>query len=260
MLFHSLRVFILSSLILLIGVVAPFAGEVGVVLMHGKGGGVKSNSPIGKLAARLKGDFVIAVPEMSWSRSRNFDGTMEEAFEEIKGVIARLKAQGATKIVVGGHSMGANTALAFATRYPGLAGVLMIAPGHRSDAYAQQNKNALDRGNAFAGRGETDGRVEIFDKNQGKIIKRYLKVAIAVSWFDLEGLAVMQNSAPKVRTGTPVYWVIGKKDRLHPKGRDLIYSKTPTHPKSAYVVVSGGHGVAPIRGAGKIASWLGSLR
>jgi pimeloyl-ACP methyl ester carboxylesterase len=136
----------------------------------------------------------------------------------------------------------------------------MIAPGHRPDLYASSNAAALSKAKALIAKGDGDDKVQMFDKNQGKKITRSLEADVAVDFFDPGGLAVMQNAAPKLASGTPVLWIIGAKDPLHPKGRRLIYDKISTNPKSAYVVVPGGHKVTPIKGAEKIKAWLNGLR
>jgi len=101
-------------LLLLAGVtfagVPAVAGEkIGVVLMHGKNRTASEKSPIAKFAYALEvADFIVA---------------------EIDRAVANLKDKGASKIVVGGHSLGANAALGCGARREGLAGILAIAPG-----------------------------------------------------------------------------------------------------------------------------------
>jgi fermentation-respiration switch protein FrsA (DUF1100 family) len=63
---------------------------------------------------------------------------------------------------------------------------------------------------------------------------------VAISWFDPDGLAVMENAAPKLQPDTPVLFIIGEQDMLHPEGKSLIFEKLPQHPKNAYTVVPGG--------------------
>ena len=83
-----------------------FAGDVGVILMHGKDGTSRPKSPIGKLTGFLEGDFKVTALTMAWSRDRGWEKTLEETFAEIDTAVAEMKAAGATKVVVGGHSMG----------------------------------------------------------------------------------------------------------------------------------------------------------
>jgi len=258
------RQVMMIAALLAILVVAPapgaFAdGKVGVVLMHGKDSTAKAKSPIGKLANYLDGDFEVEAPDMPWSRSNGINKTLEESFKDIDAIVADLKSDGATKIVVGGHSMGAAAALAYATQRPGLAGVLMIAPGHRPDRQGRKNAAALDKAKALIAAGNPEDDVDIQDINQGRSISRTLDADIAVSWFDPDGLAVMQNAAAKLPEGTPVLFIIGEKDRLRATGESLIFSKLPAHSNSAYTVVPGGHRVTPMKGKSEIADWLRRL-
>jgi len=251
-----------AVLMLVIAATVPPAsadGKVGVVLMHGKDGVAKPKSPIGKLASFLDGDFEVEAPDMPWSRSNGINKTLEESFADIDDIVARLKSAGATKIVVGGHSMGAAAALAYASQRPGLAGVLMIAPGHRPDRQAGKNAAALEKAKALIAAGKGDADVDITDVNQGNFISRTLDADIALSWFDPDGLAVMQNAARKLPEAIPVLFIIGRKDRLVEIGKRVIFNKLPAHANSAYTVVPGGHRVTPIKGKSQIAAWLRGL-
>ncbi len=257
------REFIVAALFMIF-VIGPtpgaFAdGNVGIVLMHGKDSTARPKSAIGKLASFLNNDFKVETPDMPWSRSNGLNKTLEDSFKDIDAAVAKLKSAGATKIVVGGHSMGAAAALAYATQRTGLAGVLMIAPGHRPEKKAGKNAAALEKAKALISAGNPNDHVDIIDSNQGRPIFRSLGADIAVSWFDPEGLVVMQNSAAKLAEGTPVLFIIGEQDRLSSTGKSLIFSKLPTHPNSSYTVVPGGHKATPMKGKSEITAWLRRL-
>src|SRR2546428_13996912 len=49
---------------------------------------------------------------------------------EIDGVVVGLKGKGARRIVIVGHSLGANAAIGYAARRPGVAAVVALSPGH----------------------------------------------------------------------------------------------------------------------------------
>jgi pimeloyl-ACP methyl ester carboxylesterase len=238
---------------------AQAEGKTGIVLMHGKDGTAKPQSPIGELIEFLKTDFLVDAPDMPWSRSNGLNKTLEESFKDIDLAVERLKSAGASKIVIGGHSMGAAAALAYATQRSDLAGVLMIAAGHRPDLWARKNMSALENARALIASGNPKDRVDINDKDQGKLFTRSVAADVAVSWFDPDGLVVMQNSAGKLKEGTPVLFIIGEDDFLRPTGESLIFNKFPSHPKSAYVVVSGGHKQTPGIGKSEIADWMKKL-
>ena len=87
----------------------------GVVFLHGKGvwpGAFDGGIP-GALEA--EGRQVVS-PEMPWSLRRMYGATFEQAMTEIDAAVAGLKAKGATRIVVIGHSLGANAAIGYAAR------------------------------------------------------------------------------------------------------------------------------------------------
>lgn len=233
--------------------------QTGVVLMHGKDGTALPRSPVGKLAAYLDGTFRVVTPDMPWVRGNELAGTLAQAFAEIDKAIAGLKADGATRIVVGGHSMGADAALAYAAAHPGLAGLLMMAPGHRPDVYAPKNIAALAEAKSLVAAGTPEKTVTVFDINTGKRGMRQVRADAALSWFDPDGPMVMQNSAAKLQPGTPVLLIIGEEDRFEPHARELVYDRLPPNPKSAYIVVGGGHKATPVKGRKQIARWLNGL-
>ena len=65
-------------------------GKVGVVLLHGKKGIVPG--PVGSLAQKLKGaGYLVATPEMPWSRNRIYGASYEDAMLEIDRAVEGLK-------------------------------------------------------------------------------------------------------------------------------------------------------------------------
>src|SRR6185312_5330849 len=75
----------------------------------------------------------VTAPPMPWARGQweRISITVEAAHQQIDAMVAQLRAQGAQRIVVGGHSLGANVALSYAAQRGNVAGVIMIAPGHQ---------------------------------------------------------------------------------------------------------------------------------
>ena len=100
---------------------------IGVVIMHGKGG-----SPTGYvsgLAAALeqKG-YVVANLEMPWSAKREYDADVDAADREVDAALASLRAKGAGKVFVAGHSQGGLFAIHYGGGHP-VDGIIAIAPG-----------------------------------------------------------------------------------------------------------------------------------
>ncbi|MBC8338522.1 MAG: alpha/beta hydrolase [Rhodospirillales bacterium] len=253
---------ILLSAFAFSGLPAIAGDDIGVVLLHGKRGTAMPNSPIGKLKSFLenKGIFVVA-PDMPWSRSRGFDKTHKASMAEIDEAVADLKSDGAKKIVVGGHSIGANAALAYGARRGGLAGILAIAPGHIIDIESFQENIGFDykRARAMIAAGKGDDEAKFKDYNQGKASTFFSTAAIYQSWFDPEGPANMPVNTKNLKPGTPLMWIVGEDDNIADRGEGYAYSSAPEHPNNAYVVIGGGHRATPSKGKKKILKWLKGL-
>ena len=245
------------------GTTSAFAADrIGVVLMHGKTGTASSKGLIGPLIAKLKAAGILVVaPDMPWSRSRYLAKDYEASMAEIDVAVAKLKHEGATKIVVGGHSMGANAALGYGARRDGLAGIMAIAPGHVPDFSGFQRKVHFDyrRAKAMVDKGEGDKVARFTDNNQGKTRMVRVKARIYLSWFDPKGPAVMPENAAQLKPGIALLWVVGERDNMSRHGRGYAFAKAPANPKSAYITVKGGHTQTPRIAASQIVHWLKNL-
>jgi pimeloyl-ACP methyl ester carboxylesterase len=234
----------------------------GLVLLHGKWGTGLARSPVGRLAAMLRADGIrVLTPDMPWSRTRLYDAGIEGAFGQVDQAVAKLRAAGAARVVVGGHSMGANIALAYAARRTRLAGVVAIAPGHAPEmrgfhaivgaAVAKARRLvAANRGAAI---------VTVPDLNQGGVRKLPMAAAIVLDYFAPDGPAVMPRNAAALKPGTALLWVVAKGDWTARWGRAYAYDKAPPDPRSRYVTIKRGHREAPVNGRAEIRAWLRSL-
>jgi pimeloyl-ACP methyl ester carboxylesterase len=102
--------------------------------MHGIAGVPLGSGPRahggGLVDGLRKAGFLVDTPEMCWSERRIYDRPFNDCFADVDASIARLRAQGATAIVLGGMSIGGNAALGYAATHTGLIGVIAIAPAH----------------------------------------------------------------------------------------------------------------------------------
>ena len=79
--------------------------------MHGKWG--TPDKGIQPIELELRGaGFRVVSPEMPWSDRRAYDASFDDVMAQLDGEVAKLRAAGARKIVIGGQSFGANIALA----------------------------------------------------------------------------------------------------------------------------------------------------
>jgi len=238
-------------------------GSVGVVLLHGKGGQPGGN--IGSLVQYLESEGVkVVAPAMAWSGSRgqpfNYDKTFEVALHEIESAIAKLRARGATKIVVAGQSLGANAALAYAVRKPAaITGFVMLAPGHTPERMRLPDvlrAQAEARDKIAAGHGQQ--RANFPDANVGQRFTVSGTYAGWYSYYDPEGVANMPDNAQRLRA-VPLLYVVGRSDPLYSLGRSYVYEKAKPHPKSQYVEVDAGHFDTPDKARQVMRDWLKSL-
>ncbi len=260
---RSLALVAAVAVALAIFILARGDGRIGVVVMHGKSASAAARSPVGRLATALQdAGFLVAAPDMPWSEGRGFDRTFAQSMAEIDAAVEGLRARGAKRIVVGGHSMGAAAALGYAARRPRIAGILAIAPGHFIDIRGYQRRVGHDyrRARRLIESGAGDRAVEFRDLNQGRESTVEVSPRIYASWYDPEGPAAMAKNAAALRPGTALLWIFGERDRLNVRrGRAYAFDRAPRHPNSAYVVVGGEHRMTPIEGESQIIAWLERL-
>jgi len=236
-------------------------GKIGVVLLHGKYSTNKPDSPIGRLGRALdEAGFTTTAPEMPWSYDRHFDATIETAFAEIDRAVAALKAEGVTKVVIAGHSLGANIGLAYATERPGLAGVIAIAPGHTPESPDWPRSFAGDvaKARAMVAAGKGDAVAAFGDHIRGGRKPFRLRAKIYLSYFDPDGLAAMSKTAARLPPGTPILWIV-ETNRLKLISARTTFERIPGAGRKQFIAVDASHNDAPARSAKQIIAWLKAL-
>jgi esterase/lipase len=235
--------------------------SVGVVLLHGKGG-FPSHSSLTGLAGKLRDNgFIVTAPEMPYSKSRQYDKRYQDTALEIDNEVADLKKNGAKKIFIAGHSLGANVALYYATR-TSVDGVIAIAPGHSPEAKKMRAKLEADveRARKMIKEGQGNNESRFDDTNQGRMSSVTTTANIYLSWFDPDGQAVMPKNAAALKPGTALLWVIGTRDPLYHADTAYAFDKAPQNPKNKYVVVDSDHMGTPAEAAREIVSWLNTFK
>jgi pimeloyl-ACP methyl ester carboxylesterase len=236
---------------------AGLAG-VGVVFLHGKG--VWAGAFDGGIPAALEADgAVTAEPEMPWSFTRMYGATWDEAMGEIDTAVTGLKAKGATRIVVIGHSLGASAAIGYAARHNSVAAVVALSPGHLPETAEMRSRtaDAVARARALVASGETQRRFWP-DRIQGVPTVARASPAVYLSMFDPDGPAVIPRNAAALH-GVPLLWVVGQSDPIFVRGRDYAFARAPKNPRSRYVEVSAGHLAVPWIARAQVVEWLKSL-
>jgi pimeloyl-ACP methyl ester carboxylesterase len=257
------RVLIVLSVFVAICFALPaVAADIGVVFMHGKWGMNDKGPTVGPILDALgRAGILVETPEMPWSKTRAYDRDIAGAMEEIDAAVAKLKARGAQRIVVGGQSMGANAAMIYASQRDGLLGVLAVSPGHTPEqpGFQRALKGDPERAQKMISDGKGDVRDRFNDSNQGKEQKMPATAAIYWSWFDPNGLAVIPRSAARMKPGAALFWIVGENDAMSKRGKGYAFDRAPANPKSVYKVVGGGHFEAGGNAASEIVAWLKTL-
>jgi pimeloyl-ACP methyl ester carboxylesterase len=253
---------LLRTLCLLVLIAAPVRAAglqgVGVVFLHGKG--VWAGAFDGGIPAALEADGAVAAePEMPWSITRMYGATYEEAMQEIDAAVAGLKGKGATRIVIIGHSLGANAAIGYAARRHDIAAVVALSPGHLPETAEMRSHtaDAITQARALAAAGEKSRRIWP-DRIQEIPTLAIASPAVYLSMFDPDGPAVIPKNAAALH-GVPLLWVVGQSDPIFARGRDYAFTRAPRNPKSRYIEVSAGHLAAPLVARSQVVEWLKSL-
>lgn len=261
----QLAVTLLMSLLPVLGLAAE---KIGVVLMHGKNPGGPDDPSLSSLVGRLdKAGMTVLVPNMPWSRQRYIDVAWETAMDEIAAHVGKLRAQGATKIILAGHSMGCSAAMSFAANRKGVDGVVLLAPGHSPLLYYQgipqapfRNwvvKESIDQArDMVANQRGDEPNVPFADINQGRRLQVWTTPRIFLSYFEPNSDAEMSVTAPRIPQNLPVLWVVGDGDSLIKLGRDYVFNKLPDNPQSKYLEISANHLSTPARAADQVVEWI----
>lgn len=241
---------------------AQAAEKIGLVLMHGK----LSNpqKPFQVLVPQLeRGGILVETPEMPWSRQRGFDRSYDAALSEIDAAVQRLRARGATKVVIGGHSLGAAAALTYAAYRPTEA-LLLLALGHSPQTSVLQARFArsVARARQQLAAGRSDKQDEYDDFDASKKPPAYTirtSAAIYLSYFDPDGFANTLNSATRLPAEMPVLWVTGTNESQGLKSYgEKLYAAIPSRAKR-YVEVGAGHIDTPSAAGDDVLAWLRAL-
>jgi pimeloyl-ACP methyl ester carboxylesterase len=232
----------------------------GVILMHGKWGTPDKGIVPVELDLRGAG-FLVVAPEMAWSERRAYDLSVDESMAQIDAEVAKLRARGARKIVVGGQSLGANMALAYGARHPDLAGVIVMAPGHTPERFARNPDIAasLDKARALIAAGKDGAFANFRDLNQGKSRDVSARPSVYLSYFDPSGPAVMPRNAAQLSPNVPLLWIVGTKDNMFQAGTAFAFDRAPKNAYSRYQTVEADHFATPAAARRIVVDWVKGL-
>jgi alpha-beta hydrolase superfamily lysophospholipase len=236
--------------------------EIGIVLLHGKGG--RPSGTLSGLADELSAQGIkVTMPTMAWSgrggHPDRYDVTYENALHEIDQSIQTLKAKGATAIVVAGHSLGANAAIAYgATHKSNIVAVIALAPAHTPERMrAPEILSKIDEARSRISSGQ--GRMEsIFpDLNVGDRFEVKGNYLGWFSYFNPNGSANMSKMVTQLHV--PLLVVSGTSDPTAQQIKSTVFERAPTNTKNKYIEINSGHFDMPENAHPVILNWLSTL-
>lgn len=232
--------------------------ECAMVLLHGKWSSTKYIAFFGR---KIESVCDFKSLEMPWSERRAYDQPYSSALADIDAQVKDFRAQGYKRVVVAGHSFGANAALAYMATIGDADAIVALAPGHSPATMYERgiDRTAVDNARGLVAAGKGNELLDIEDLNQGKKRSMRMRADVLWSYFDPEGLGHMPKTAAGFKKSVPLLWVVGTGDPLFPQGADFAYSKAPPNPQSQYVVVNAGHGDTPDVAATQVAAWIKNL-
>jgi esterase/lipase len=228
----------------------------GIVIMHGKGG--SPNGWVAPLANYLHDNgYTVENIEMPWSGRRDYDVGVQHADDEVTAAVARLRAQGAKKIFVAGHSEGGAYVLYWGRHHPS-DGIIAISPGSGISGPPQQEiEKYLGRARELVAQGKGDEKTRMMDHEKTKGFYPIITTPKAyVEWFDPKGPMNMMRSIRGWSPDVPLLLISATGDgEPLAKRVDEIYAELPPNPHNHFFRASGSHYEAPFASAKEILRW-----
>ncbi len=229
----------------------------GIAIMHGKGGAPTRFVAVLASALADKG-YLVANLEMPWSGRREYDVGVSRAEEEVEAALAALRAKGAQKLFVAGHSQGGVFAVYFAGKHS-IDGVIAIAPGGStgSQVFREQLGESVARARqaVAAGKGEEKLRLLDYEGSRGTSVV-VVATSVYLDWFDPDGAMNLARTALAIKPPTPVLWLVATND--YPGLRKFnvpLYHRIPANPLNAFYEPNSSHTGAPIASLDEIVRW-----
>jgi pimeloyl-ACP methyl ester carboxylesterase len=249
---------LLASLPALFPLAAALAaeGDLGVVLLHGK---QARPQDVADIAGTLRSaGCKVATPEMAWSQRREFDVPYGIALQEVEAAGKELQVK---RLVVGGHSLGANAALAYAASGRPVSGVFALSPGHvpEGGAFRREVAPGVQKAQEMVARGAGEEKAWFPDSNQGRTRQVRTTAAAYLSYFDPQGMGALIRSCRRIPPGTPLFMSVGESEGILDYARGTLFPAAPANERSVFLAVPGDHIGAPRAAAPMLVEWLRAL-
>lgn len=232
--------------------------QIGIVLMHGKGGA--PTKFVADLAALLERDgFFVANLEMPWSGRRQYDTDVQGAENEVVSAIELMQKKGARKIFVAGHSQGGLFALYFGNKHR-VDGIIAIAPGGNvaNPTFREKLGESLSLAAKLVADGKGQEKVQLNDYEGSKGSYPIVTTSAAyLTWFTPDGAMNQTLTMQHINPDTPVLFITPTND--YPgllKVKDTMFGLLPKHPLTKLYEPNSSHLNAPTASHAGIKQWV----
>jgi pimeloyl-ACP methyl ester carboxylesterase len=245
----------------LVGMAETTSSPIGIVIMHGKGGSPAKH--VSDLASSLEGKgYLVANLEMPWSGKRDYDVDVSAAEKEVESALETLRAKGAKRLFVAGHSQGGLFAFYFGSKHV-IDGVIAIAPGGsvNSNVFREKIGESVALARKLIDEGKGNEKQRFLDYEGAKGTYSIASTPSAYwSWFDPNGAMDQMAAIKKMSSKIPVLFIAPTDDypalqRLKP----LMFGALPSnHLSKLYEPVSS-HLGAPSASLDEIVRWTAEV-
>ena len=237
------------------------ASTIGVVVMHGKGG--SPTRLVAGLASFLeqKG-YLVANLEMPWSGSREYNATVEAAEKEVDAALDSLRAKGASRVFVAGHSQGGLFAIYYGTKHV-VDGIIAIAPGGNvaTPIYRKEVGPSVEQARRLVaeGKGNEKARFSDYEGSKGTLTVNTTPLTY-LTWFEPEGAMNQVKSSKAMNPQVPVLFVGPTND--YPglvKVKHTMFDALPRNPLTRLYEPDSSHLEAPYASREEIVRWTAEV-
>lgn len=231
--------------------------KMGIVIMHGKGGSPARLVSEQASALEEKG-YLVANLEMPWSGRREYDASVEDAEREVEAALGQLRARGAAKLFVAGHSQGGLFALHFGGRHT-VSGIIAIAPGGNANSlvFRENLGDTVQQARKLIaeGKGNEKARFIDFESSRGSF-PVLTTPANYLGWFDPDGAMNQMTAEKKINPQIPVLFIAPRGD--YPgllKIKQQMFNALPKNPLTRLYEPDASHVAAPSAARDEIVRW-----
>lgn len=235
--------------------------KMGIVIMHGKGGSPSKH--VSELASALEAQgMLVANLEMPWSGKRNYDVNVAAGEAEVETALNALRAKGARKLFVAGHSQGGLFALYFGNKHV-VDGIIAIAPGGNVAGLTYRDKvaDSVEEARKLIAEGKSDQKTRFtdFEGNKGSYPVTTTPASY-LTWFDPEGAMNETQAVKNMNPATPVLFVAPTNDYSSlVKIKQQMFDALPKNPRSKLYEPDSSHINAPTASIKEIIEWVMSV-